>query len=337
MEVAKNLVQIPGEEMAEAIFGSEVEASGVEVSNIYPLNLKLNSDGRVHLTSCLARVGSALSHNNLFPVERKIAEYILEHPAGVIGFSVQELADAAKASRATIVRFCRTLGYTGYKEFKLALAAETRGSVPIESADVRADDDVMSITRKVFQSDLQAIADSLEVLDGRELERAVEALDKANRIEFYGLGSSASTVLDAYYRFLRLGLPVNIVSDPYMQAIVSAQLEPGQVAFAISHSGRTEEVIFAMSKAKERGATTICLTSNNRGEVLQHADIQLITAARETAFRSQAMAGRIAHLSVVDALYVNLAVRHYSQATQRVLASDEVIEERRRRQKLAKA
>ena len=286
---------------------------------------------RIHLTSCLARVASALSHNNLFPAERKIAEFMLEHPNQVVGFSVQELADGAKASRATIVRFCRTLGYTGYKDFKLALAAEVRGSVSLGHQDVLETDDVMSITRKVFQSDLQAIADSLEVLDGREVERAVAALDGASRIEFYGVGSSASTALDAYYRFLRLGLPVNIVNDPYMQAIVSAQLGPGQVAFAISHSGRTEEVIFALTKAKEMGATTICLTSNNRGEVIQHADIKLVTAARETAFRNQAMASRITHLSVVDALYVNLAMRHYQQSANRVRNADEVVEEKRRR------
>ena len=286
---------------------------------------------RIRQTSSLARLETALSHNNLFPAERKIAQYMLEQPDRVVDFSVQELADAAKTSRATIVRFCRTLGYTGYKEFKLALAGEVRGSVALEHQDVLETDDVLSITRKVFQSDLQAIADSLQVLDSGQMERAVQALDKASRIEFYGVGSSASTALDAYYRFLRLGLPVNIVNDPYMQAIVSSQLGPGQVAFAISHSGRTEEVIFALSKAKERGATTICLTSNNRGEVIQHADIRLVTAARETVFRSRAMASRIAHLSVVDALYVNLAMRHYQQSVNQLREADEVVEEKRRR------
>src|SRR4051794_31492536 len=81
-------------------------------------------NGRIHLTSCLARIESALSHNNLFPAEQKIAEYILANPNRAVGFSVQELAEAAQTSRATIVRFCRTLDYSGYKEFKLALATE---------------------------------------------------------------------------------------------------------------------------------------------------------------------------------------------------------------------
>lgn len=287
-------------------------------------------NGRIHLTSCLARIESALSHKNLFPVERKIAEYILANTNQVVGFSVQELSDAAQASRATIVRFCRRLGYDGYKEFKLALAAEMRGAVNFKKEDLSRDDDIRSITRKVFQSDLQAIADSLEVLDDAEMEKAVQALDNASRIELFGVGSSASTALDAYYRFLGLGLPVSLVNDPYMQAIVSAQLGPGQVAFAISHSGKTEEVIFALRKAKETGAITICLTGNNRAEIIRHADIKLVTASRETSFRSQAMAGRIAHLSVVDALYVNLAMRHFDEARERIRKADEIIEEKRR-------
>src|SRR5690349_408667 len=119
--------------------------------------------GRIHLTSCLARIESALSHNNLFPAEQKIAEYILANPNRAVGFSVQELAEGAQTSRATIVRFCRTLDYSGYKEFKLALAAEFRGTVNLKLENLSRDDDIMSITRKVFNSDLQAIADSLAV------------------------------------------------------------------------------------------------------------------------------------------------------------------------------
>lgn len=290
---------------------------------------KNETQPRIQVATCLAQVESALAHSNLFPVEQKIAHYILENPAQAVRLSVQELAEVAGASRATIVRFCQTLGYTGFKDFKLALASQLNHSVLLASEELNEGDDVMSITRKVFQSDLQAIADSLQVLDTAEMQRAVEALDNASRIEFYGLGSSASTALDAYYRFLRLGLPVNMVSDPYMQAIVSAQLKTGQVAFAISHSGRTEEVIFALRKSKEAGATTICLTSNQRGNVLQHADIKLITASRETAFRSQGMASRIAHLSVVDALYVNLAMRHFPIASRQVTNADDVVEEKR--------
>ncbi len=286
------------------------------------------ASGRIPLTSCIARIETALANNSLFPAERKIAEYVLKNPEEVTGFSVNELARVADASEATIVRFCRALAFGGYKDFKMALAAEAKGAVKITHEDVTRDDDVMSITRKVFQSDLQAIADSRETLDRGEMERAVDAIHKAKRVEFYGMGSSAPAAFDAYYRFLKIGLPVFYVLDPYMQAVSASQLEPGCVAFAISHTGRTDGVIFSLRKAQEAGATTIALTSNVRGPIAEYADIKLITSARETAFRNQAMASRIAHLSVIDALYVNVAIRRYSQATDQVRRTEEVINER---------
>jgi DNA-binding MurR/RpiR family transcriptional regulator len=285
---------------------------------------------KVQLTSCIARIETALTNNTLFPAERKVAEYVLAHAQEVTAFSVNELARAAAASEATIVRFCRALAFGGYKDFKLALAAEASGVVSIIHEDISPTDDVMTITRKLFRSDLQAIADSLQTLDGSEMERAVSVLSAATKIEFYGNGSSAPAAIDAYYRFIRIGLPAFVVTDSYMQAVSSAQLSPGQVAFAISHTGRTEEAIFALRKARAGGATTICLTSNIRGPVTEFADIKLITAARETAVRNQAMASRIAHLSVIDALYVNLAMRRYDYAQEKAQQADKVLDERRK-------
>jgi DNA-binding MurR/RpiR family transcriptional regulator len=284
----------------------------------------------VQLTSCVARIETALANNSLFPAERKVAEYVLAHPQEVTTFSVNELARVASASEATVVRFCRALAFTGYKDFKLSLAAESSGVVSIIHEDITPEDDVMTITRKLFRSDLQAIADSLQTLDRGEMERAVEVLSSANKIEFYGNGSSAPAAIDAYYRFLRIGLPVTVVTDSYMQAVSSTQLRKGDVAFAISHTGRTEEAIFVLRKARQNGATTICLTSNVRGPITEFADIRLITAARETAFRNVAMASRIAHLSVIDALYVNLAIRRQEYALERVRRSDEALDERRK-------
>ncbi|NWJ47450.1 MAG: MurR/RpiR family transcriptional regulator [Chloroflexi bacterium] len=293
----------------------------------------INTSGEadtIQLTSCIARIETALINNTLFPAERKVAEYIIGHPHEVTTYSVNELARVASASEATVVRFCRALAFTGYKDFKLALAAESSGAVSIIHEDISRNDDVMTITGKLFRSDLQAIADSLQTLDRQEMERAVDVLSSALKIEFYGNGSSAPAAIDAYYRFIRIGLPATVVTDSYMQAVSSTQLKKGEVAFAISHTGRTEEAMFALRKARENGATTICLTSNVRGPITEFSDIKLITTARETAFRNMAMASRIAHLSVIDALYVNLAMRRFDKAQEKVHQADNALNERRK-------
>ncbi|HLZ55710.1 MAG TPA: MurR/RpiR family transcriptional regulator [Ktedonosporobacter sp.] len=257
----------------------------------------------------LARLRAA--YGSLSEAEQKVAQWIIQHPEETVHQSVQMLAQRIHVSEATIVRCCRSLGYQGLRDLKLALASEKTSSLQILHEDIVPGDSVLTIAHKVLQSDIQAIADTLAVLDEQVLEKAVQALVHAARIEFYGIGSSLPVAMDAYYRFLRIGLPATVVTDPHMQAVSAALLPPGSVAFAVSHSGRSVETLNALKKARASGATCILLSSHANTPLSQYADIQLITAARETAFRVEAVTSRIAHLSVIDALYVAVAMRNF--------------------------
>lgn len=158
--------------------------------------------------------------------------------------------------------------------------------------------------------------------------RRQEGLLAASRIEFYGIGSSLPVAMDAYYRFSRIGIPATFVSDPHMQAVSAAQLPPGAVAFAVSHTGRTKETLDTLQKANGAGATCILLSSHSSTPLGRYADIELVTASRETAFRTEAVTSRIAHLSLIDALYVAVAMRRpEAQAT--LARSDAIIAEHR--------
>lgn len=254
-----------------------------------------------------ARLRSA--SQTLTEAEGRVAQFFELHPEEAIHLSVQALAQRIQVSEATIVRCCRSLGYQGLRDLKLALAAESMTPLHQIHEDILPDDSVGVVARKVLQSDIQAIADTLAVLDEQLLERAVEALVNATRIEFYGIGPSLPVALDAYYRFLRIGLPVTVTHDAVMQAVSAANLPPGSVAFAISHSGRTRETLNALRSARAAGAFCILLSSHVHTPLSEYADIALITASRETAFRTAALTSRIAHLSVIDALYVAVASR----------------------------
>jgi DNA-binding MurR/RpiR family transcriptional regulator len=186
---------------------------------------------------------------------------------------------------------------------------ESGRSPAVLAEEIHAGDTPAQIARKVFQADMQAIAQTIELLDDRALNRAVNALDTARRIEVYGVGSSGPIAVDAYYRLLRIGLPVGVVTDSHMQAVSASLLRKGDAAFIISHTGRTRETLNAAEKARSASATVIALTSFQRSPITTIAHVVLVTASAETAFRVEAMASRIAHLSVVDALYVALATR----------------------------
>lgn len=261
--------------------------------------------------------------------EQLVARFFEEHPAEAVRLPIKHLAARIGVSSATIVRCCRSLGFEGLRDLKLSLAAETIAPLEVIHEDIQHDDDVASIVRKVLRSDVQAIADTLAVLDTGAIDRAVSALLAATRIECYGVGSSLPVAVDAFYRFLRIGLPATVVTDTHMQAVSAAQLPAGAVAFAISHTGRTRETLTTVEKAKQAGATTILLTSHARTPLGRLADIEIVTAARETAFRTEAMASRIAHLSVVDALYVAVATRRFDVALAAMKSANATIAERR--------
>lgn len=267
------------------------------------------------------------AEHTLTETEQRVAQFIDKYPQEMIHLSVQSLAQRIQVSEATIVRCCRTLGYHGLRDLKLALAAQHATPLQRIHEDILPGDDASSVVRKVLQSDIQAIADTLAVLDDQLFARAVEVLSQARRIEFYGIGSSMPIVLDAYYRFARIGLPATVITDSAMQAVSASQLPPGSVAFAISHSGQTRETLSSMRWARERGATVILLSSHLGTPLCEFADIALITAARETAFRTASMTSRIAHLSVIDALYVALALRRPEAALAALERSAEVMAE----------
>jgi RpiR family carbohydrate utilization transcriptional regulator len=266
---------------------------------------------------------------DLTPSEGAVAALTLAHPDQVVRLGIETLAQQAGVSTATVLRFCQTLGFEGFKDFKIALAVESGRLPAVLTEEIDTGDTPAQIARKVFQADMQAIAQTLELLDERALNRAVEALDAARRIEVYGIGSSAPIAVDAYYRLLRIGLPVGVVTDSHMQAVSASLLRRGDVAVIISHTGRTRETLSAAEKARAAGATVIALTSFQRAPIAAIAHVVLATASVETAFRVEAMASRIAHLSVIDAIYVALATRRREDALEALEQTNAIIEEKR--------
>lgn len=273
----------------------------------------------------LARIRS--SRSGLSPAEQAVAEQVLARPDEAIRLNVETLAERARVSAATVLRFCRALGFSGFKDFKISLAAATRSTNGMLPEAIDLDDAPMEVASKVLMADVRALHETLELLDGETLTRAVEALEHAERVEVYGIGSSAPIALDAYYRLLRIGLRVSVVTDAHIQAVSASLLDERAVALVVSHTGRTRETLDAARRARESGATVVGLTSFFKTPLLEQCHVALITATSETTM--EAMASRIAHLAVVDALHVILATRRYEQSLITLGRTGGIIEQKR--------
>lgn len=256
---------------------------------------------------------------------QRIARFVLEQPEEVVGMSVTELSEATGVSEGSVINFCRSIGLSGFQQMKLSLAQESVQPVQFIHEDLDRGDDVETICRKVFHSGMQALRDTLSVLDADALARAVEVVSAAKRVEIYGIGSSAPIAEDTQYRMLRIGLDVRAVTDSHIQAISASRCGSDVAVLTISHSGATHETMAATRLAKEAGAKTIVITNFARSPIQAYADIVLFTMARETRFRTEAMTSRIAQLCAVDALIAALALADYERATDVLRKSSEVL------------
>ncbi len=271
----------------------------------------------------LSRLRSA--HHSLFQAGQKVADYVLAHPQQVIHTSVTELADAAGVSEASVVRLCQQLGYRGFQDLKVSLARDMVEPTKFIHEDVKPGDSIATVVQKVLQSDINALSETMKVLDAAELQRATDLILNAKRVEFYGIGSAGPIAVDAYYRMLRIGLNVVVCIDSHMQAVSASLTGPDVVVVTISHSGSTKETVDAMRLAKQAGAHTVCITNYAKSPITAYADVILYTAAAETMFRTEAMTSRIAELSIVDALYVCVALARFDQSLSNIEKTAEAL------------
>jgi DNA-binding MurR/RpiR family transcriptional regulator len=247
---------------------------------------------------------------------------VLEDPAGVSRRSITEVADAAGTSETTVTRFCKAVGVSGYPELRIALAADTARAAARSDRDLDRDlggeigpsDDLRQVVGKVAFADARAVEETAEQLDMASLERVVQAIAGAGRVDVYGVGASAFVALDLQQKLHRIGRVCFAWSDTHIMLTSAAVLRRGDVAVGISHTGATTDTVEALREARERGATTVALTNFPRSPITEAADHVLTTAARETTFRSGATASRIAQLTVIDCVFIGVAQRHMASA-----------------------
>ncbi|GAI76282.1 unnamed protein product [marine sediment metagenome] len=129
---------------------------------------------------CLARLKGV--YRSLNPAEKKVSDYILAYPEEVIGLSITEVAENSKASEATVVRVSQLVGYQGFQELKIMLAKDLGSFFAEIPEEIKRGDSMSEVTAKVLQTNIQAIRDTLDVLDVGEMERTVKAISNARRV-----------------------------------------------------------------------------------------------------------------------------------------------------------
>jgi RpiR family carbohydrate utilization transcriptional regulator len=246
----------------------------------------------------------------LSPVESRVAQAILEQGDRLIYQSASEVSALAGAALSTVVRTCQALGFKGFQDLKLSLAREGRPVTAEEiQGEVHIGDSPALVLAKLRDGAREAVELGIAHVDPDAFTAAVSAVSRARRVLCLGVGTSAPLAQDAAYRLLWVGIEADGPADPHVQHVRATLLEPEDVALVVSHTGSTRETVAAARAASAAGATVVTVTSFPRSPLTEVADITLVAATRETSYRVEALVSRIAHLVVLDALWVAIAVQ----------------------------
>ncbi len=271
--------------------------------------------------SCLARIRAYLQ--TATGSNAAIARYILENPERVRNMPIARLADSCGASASTVSRFCTGLGYGGYKEFQLDLAATLAQRAPLALEAFNEDATPEEICSHVFESNRRGLVETERLVDKRALVQVSRVIRGSARTLILGMGGSGLVALEAAQRFLSLGVTAVALVDPYDIILATGTVGRKDAVMAISHTGRSTVVLDAVRTARELGAATVALTNYPQSPLARISDYTLATAVAEHRVNAAVSSSRIAQICVIDALYFIVGSRAPERARDLSTAAEE--------------
>ena len=267
----------------------------------------------------------------LSPLEARVAGAMLERPDFDETTPLRSIAEAAGVSDAMVVKLTKKLGFDGYKALRASLAQYRRLPTAELYEELSAGDTTADIARKVFRTSVQAVEETLSILDAAALERAALLVAGARQRDLYGVGGSASIGRDLAHKLLRIGIRAQMFEDSHMMLMSAALLQPGDVAISVSHSGATSAVLAPLELARRSGAATIAITNYANSPLAGAADVVLCSTAKGSPLLGENAAARIAQLAIVDALFAAVAQRDMAAAERNLAATIRAVTEKRRK------
>lgn len=253
-------------------------------------------------------IGRIRRHYPMLSVsEKRIADFIIKNIGGKKIDTVVELAEESNTSPATVIRFCRSIGFKGFSDFKHYL--QSGSSYNTSWINIDSNDSTAMIKEKTFRFNRTSVDETLAILDDGYLEQAVEYMEKAKTILIIGEGGSGASATAAFDAFLQIGLPVFFLEDPIFQVLGIGRAPKDSVVMLFNHSGQSTNIIDGARLAKKRNLKTIGFFGVVGSPLMKYIDIPLLTGMSDHPFFSDSLAARICELSVVSTIHAILTAR----------------------------
>lgn len=236
-----------------------------------------------------------------------IADYVLENPACIAVSTANTLAAATGTSPATVVRFCRKLGFDGLSDMRASVMYNYAYSGS-SSMDLKRDDSVGEVKNKVVSFTKTVLDQLTERLDDRALEAAAKAITGAGQVVIVGEGGSGTICRSAYDVFLKLAIPCVFVEDSMFQAMTIGMMNSEDVLLILADSGRTVNMIQNAQLAKENGIRTIGIVGPANSPLSKYLDVEIQISLFNSDYFSDLSAARICELTTISILHSIIAL-----------------------------
>lgn len=230
-----------------------------------------------------------------------VADYLVQHAEDAQYLSISSLAKACGVAEATIFRFCRSLGFEGYNEMKIALAKATATAMPVHQK-LEPGVDTQTLCTHAYNTAVDALSGTRAALDPDAVDKAATLLQRARQVFCFGQGGSQLLAGDIWSRFATISTKFRTAGDSHMQVIAASLMGPEDVVIFVSYSGSTRDMMDTLHLAKENGAKVILITHYDDAPGTALADVVLLCGAKEHPLDSGSMPVKLAVLFVANVL-----------------------------------
>ena len=227
--------------------------------------------------------------------EYKVIERILDIPPNeIIYMSISDLATRLNVAEATLVRFCKKLGYNGFQDFKLHLSQEV-GKMG------NTDDDC--VVTKIANQMVDAINETSRSISYDQCLNIADLMIGSGKICAFGVGNSAITAMEISNVLARIGIMVTYTPDSHLQAMITSNLTENDMVILISVSGSTKDIIDVAEIAKKNGVKIVVITCYDHSPLAKYADYILYSTRREAAYEGGSVSTIVSISYIINVLY----------------------------------
>lgn len=259
--------------------------------------------------------------------DRVLIEYIKENIEDVVYKPISQISKESGIGEATITRFSKKMGYSGLHDFKVTLSREISGlkNRNIINKSIENNEGVMESAKKLFDSNIRILENTFNIIDGNDIEKATDMIINAKKVFFIGIGYSGMTADDSNYKFSRIGFNCMAIGSSHDMIMMAALMDEDDVVVAISHSGETDEIIKAVSIAKENGARVISVTEDKSSRLRDVSDVSLRYFSGESILETGSISSKLAQFFVIDLVYTQVVKERYAEVVERKIKTTDAI------------